>query len=136
MGGGKPTVPEDMRGTLTSSGSDSVHISTFTIFLCKPCAIAISGYSGPSHLENYVRVVAVEPDTQRASFHGVIDFLSHSTTAKLVSLYTHKRIISEPQNSATMIRSHCQLCICCGAQVHGWSPRESVLPTEAITDLG
>ena len=30
---GKPTVPENMRGTLTSSDSDSMHTSTFTILL-------------------------------------------------------------------------------------------------------
>ena len=30
---GKPTVPEIMRGTLTSSGSDSMHTSTFAILL-------------------------------------------------------------------------------------------------------
>ena len=51
--------------------------------------MAISAYSGPFHLENYARVVAIEPDLQRASFHGVIDFLPYSTTAKPLPFYTY-----------------------------------------------
>ena len=81
-------MPENIRGTLTSSGSDSVHTSTFTIFWYQPCTRAISKYARFFHLENYARVVAFEPDLQKASFHGVIDFFPHSTTAKLfITLY-------------------------------------------------
>ena len=129
-------MPENVRGTWTSSGSDSMYISIFTIFLYKPCTMAISAYSGPSHLENYARVVAIKRDLQRASFHGVTDFLPYSITAKLLPLYTYKRILSEPQNLATMIRSYCQHYICCSAQVYGGLSRQSVLSTEAIADLG
>ena len=98
--------------------------------------MAISAYSGPFHLENYARVVAIKRDLQRASFHGVTDFLPHSITAKLLPLYTYKRILSEPQNLATMMRSYCQHYICCSAQVYGGLSRQSVLSTEAIADLG
>ena len=92
MGGGKPTVPEHLRGTLTSSGSKSVHTSMFTLLLYKSSTINISKYSGPFYLENHARVVAFEPDFQRVFFHGATHFLSHSTTAKLLPLYTHKRV--------------------------------------------
>ena len=55
-------MPENIRGTWTSSGSDSIYISIFTIFLYKPYTIAISVYLGPSYLENYARVVAIKRD--------------------------------------------------------------------------
>lgn len=129
-------MPENMRSTLSSSGLDSVHTSTFTILLYKSCTMAISEYPGPSRLENYARVIAFEPDLQRASFHGVTGFLPPSTTAKLLPLYTHNRVLSEPQDLATMMGSYCQPCICYGAQVHAGSPRQSVLRTKAIANLG
>lgn len=129
-------MPENVRGTSTSSGLDSMHTSTMTILLYKQCTMAISKYSRPSHLANYDGVVAFEPDLQRASFHGISDFLPHSTTIKLLPLYTHRKVLSEPQDLATKMGSHCQPCICCGAQVHAGSPCLSVLPTEAIANLG
>ena len=89
-------MPEIIRGTLTSSGSHFVHTSRFTILLHKPCSIAISRYSGPPYLENYARVVAFKPGLQRASFYSVTDFLPHSITAKLLLLYTYRRVLSEP----------------------------------------
>ena len=92
MGGGKPTVPENVRGTWTSTSLDSMYTSTFTIFLYKPYTIAISTYLGPSYLENYARVIAFKPDLRRVSFYNVIDFLLYSTTVKLLLLYTYKRI--------------------------------------------
>ena len=94
---------ENVRGTWTSSGSDSMHTSTFTIFLYKPCTMAISAYSGPFYLVNYTRVIAIKPDLQRASFYSVIDFLPYSTTVKPLLFYTYKKILSEPQNLATIM---------------------------------
>ena len=35
----QPIVPENMRGTLTSNGSDPIHMSTFTILLYKSCKL-------------------------------------------------------------------------------------------------
>ena len=70
--------------------------------------MAISEYPEPSRLENYARVVAVDLGLQRASFHGITDFHPYSTTAKLLPLYTYKRVLSEPQNLTTMMGSHCR----------------------------
>ena len=92
-------MSENMRGTLTSSGSGSVHTSTFIILLYQPCIMAISEYSGPSCLENYAHVAAFESNLQRASFHSVIDFLSHSIIAKLLSLYNHQRSLIRASES-------------------------------------
>ena len=74
-------VAETIRGTLTLSGSASVHTPTFTILLCELCTTTVSAYSGPSYIENYARIVAFEPDLHRASFHGVTDLLPHSRSA-------------------------------------------------------
>src|SRR4051812_29141806 len=75
-----------MRGTLTSSNSDSVRASVSVIVLYKSCTVAI-----PEHVEllspkNYVRVVAFPPNLQRAFFYCRTDFLPHSTTIKLLPL--------------------------------------------------
>ena len=86
MGGGKPPVPENMRGTLIPSGSYFMHTSTFTILLYKPCAMAISKYSEPAYLRNYAFVVVFELDLHRTSFYNEIDFFFYSTTAKLLPL--------------------------------------------------
>ena len=84
--------------------------------------MAISKHSRPSYLESYARVVAFKSDLQRASFYNVTNFLSHSNSTKLLPLYTHNGVLSEPQNLATVMESHCQPCICCGAQVYVESP--------------
>ena len=44
---GKPTVPENMRVTLTSSSSDSTHTSLFAILQQKSCTLAISAKLRP-----------------------------------------------------------------------------------------
>ena len=62
-------MPENMRSTLTLSGSDSMYTSTLTIFLYKSYIMAIFKYSGPSHLENYARVIVFKPDLYRSSFY-------------------------------------------------------------------
>ena len=108
----------------------------FIIILHQLRTLAISAYSGLSHLENYVCVVAIEPELQSVSSHGVTDFLHHSINAKLLPLYTCRRVLSKPQNLATMMASHCQPYMRCGAQIHAESQRLSVRLTEAITDLG
>ena len=81
-----------MRGTSTSSGSDSMHTSSFTIILYKPYTITISAYLRPSHVENYTRVVAFKLSLQRASFYSEQNFPSRSTTAKLLLLYTYRTV--------------------------------------------
>ena len=128
-------MPENMRGTLTSSGSNSVHKSTFIIIPYRSCSMTISEYPGSSQRENYACVVDVAVDLQRAFFHDVTDFFLHSTIANFLSLYTHRRVLFEHQNLATMTRSHCQHYFCCGAQVHAESPRRSILSIEAIAEV-
>ena len=101
-------MPENMRGTVTSSGSGSVHTSAFIILLYQPCTMVISDYPGPPHRENYACVVALELDLQKVSLYGITDLLPHSTTAKFLPLYTHTRFLSGPQDLATVKGSHCQ----------------------------
>ncbi len=55
-------MPENIRGTLTSSSLYSIYTSRFTILLYKPYFIAISKYLGPPYLENYARVIAFKPN--------------------------------------------------------------------------
>ena len=92
MRGGKPTVPENIRGTSTLIGSDSVHTSNFIILLYKLHIVAISAYLKLFHLENYACMVAFVPDLKGASFLSVKGFLFHRTTTKLVSFYSHENL--------------------------------------------
>src|SRR5437762_10251166 len=76
-------MPRNMRGTLTSSNSKSVHTLIFNIILYKSCAVATPKHLGPCPPKNYVRIVAFPPILQRVSFCGVTKFLHYSTTIKL-----------------------------------------------------
>lgn len=62
MGGGKSTVPEDIRGTLALSNPDSIHILTFIIILYMLYIIAISKYPKPSYLKKYICVNTIKPN--------------------------------------------------------------------------
>lgn len=73
-------MPRNMRGTLTSSNSDSVHTSVSVIVLYKSCTLAIPIYLGPSHLEKL-----------HSHYHLCFllyrtDFLLYNTTVKLLPL--------------------------------------------------
>src|SRR5207248_3175253 len=81
-----PSVPRHMRGTLNSSNADSVHTSIFAAILYTLYTIAISKHSKALASKNYVHVVALAPDSRRASFHSLADFLPNSTTIKLLQL--------------------------------------------------
>jgi hypothetical protein len=59
----------------------------FTIVLYKSCAIATFKHLGPLLPINYICIVAFVPNSQRASFYSVIEFLPYSTTVKLLPLY-------------------------------------------------
>lgn len=76
-------MPRKIIGTLTLGNSESIHTLTFAIALYKSCARATPEHSGPLQPINYVRIVALAPNSQRASFHGGIVFLHHGTTIKL-----------------------------------------------------
>ncbi len=56
------------------------------IFLYKSYPVATPKHSETLLLENYVRIVALAPDLQKVSFHSAIEFLSHSSTIKLLLL--------------------------------------------------
>ena len=58
----KPTVPRKTMSTLTSSNSDSVHISIFSIIPNKSNAVATFEYSKFSFLKNYIGIVAFWSD--------------------------------------------------------------------------
>ena len=89
MGGGKPTVPENMVGTLTSSDHNFAHISNSTNIRHRDCAVATLDYLEPFGPVNYIRIVASLPDSLRAFFHGETIFIRYSTTMISLSLATH-----------------------------------------------
>ena len=62
MGGGKPTVRENLRDISTSSGSSPLRMAMLTRFQYTPCTMVNSERSELSRLENYTRVVACELD--------------------------------------------------------------------------
>ena len=76
-------MPRNMRGTLTSSNSKSVHTLIFNIILYKSCAVATPKHLGPCPPKNYIRIIAFLPILQRVPFCSVIKFLHYSTTIKL-----------------------------------------------------
>src|SRR5438876_5226657 len=76
-------MPRNMRGTLTSNNSKSVHTLIFNIILYKSCAVATPKHLGPCPPKNYVRTIAFPPILQRVSFCSVTKFLHYSTTIKL-----------------------------------------------------
>ena len=77
-------MPRNMRGTLTSSNSKSVHTLIFTIMLYKSCAIATLKHLEPVPPKNYFHIVAFTFNLQRALFYGITVFLHYSTTIKLL----------------------------------------------------
>ena len=90
MGGGKPTVPENMMGTLTSSDHNFAHILNHTNIRHVYCAAAtLGGYLEPLGPVNYIRIVAFSPNSLRAFFHGETIFIHYSTTITSLSLATH-----------------------------------------------
>ena len=79
-------MPRNLKGILTLSTSKSIHKSISLISLYMSHFIATPKYLEPLLLENYIYVIALAPDLQRVSLHGVIEFLYHSSTIELLSL--------------------------------------------------
>jgi hypothetical protein len=128
-------VPRKIISTLTSSISNYVHTSISPIFLYNLCSVAIVEHSKPLPLENYVRIVALAPDLQTIPLCGATEFLHHSSTTELLSLLI---LIKSPiralrPNYHTGNRH--QPCGCCGTQIHGMSPRGSVLIIKATNNF-
>lgn len=55
------------------------------MILYKSCAVGTPEYSRPLPLKNYVHIVTFAFNLRTASFHGVTEFLYHSTTIELLS---------------------------------------------------
>ena len=82
MGGGKPTVPENMSGTLTSSGYNSAHTSSFNIIMYKDFVTATFKHLRLLQPENYIRIAAFSPDSLKVFFCGETISIRYSTTIK------------------------------------------------------
>ena len=80
-------MPENLRGTSTSSDYNSARTSSFAIFLYKSCTIANFEHLGYLPLLNYVCIVASRPGSQRALSFSETAFLPYYTTVKLLPLY-------------------------------------------------
>ena len=111
-GRAKPTVPQNMRGTLTLSDNNSAHTLRFIIILYESCNRASFKHLGQLPPINYVYIVAFAPNLQRASFYSVTEFLPYSTAIKLLPLHnTHERSYRalEPRYNAKKFSS--ALCL-------------------------
>ena len=79
-------MPRNLRGTLTSSNSKSVHTLIFAIILYKSCTIATLKHLELFLFKNYVRIVAFTTNLQRALVYSKTMFFYYSTTTKLLLL--------------------------------------------------
>jgi hypothetical protein len=77
-------VPRKIVGTSTSSISKSIHALTSSIILHKSYSAATPDHPRLLFQENYVCIVAVTPDLQRACCHCETEFFHHSSTIKLL----------------------------------------------------
>ena len=89
MGSGKPTVPEKIMDTLTSSGCSPAHTSSFTNIKHIQCAIATLEHLEPVRPVNYICIVAFSLDSLRAFFSGETLLTRYSTTVKSPPLAIH-----------------------------------------------
>ena len=88
MSGGKPTVPENIMGTLTLSDHEFAHTSNLTNFRYRYYTLATLDYLEPVKPEKYVRVVAFSPDSLRTFFYRETVSICCSSTIKSSSLVT------------------------------------------------
>ena len=82
MGGGKPTVPENMMDTLTSSDYDSAPTLSFTNITYTKYTIATLEHLEPFQSINYIRIVVFSPDSLRAFFYSETISIRYSITMK------------------------------------------------------
>ena len=83
----KPTIPQNIRGTLTLSDYNSIYTLRFIIILYRLYNRASFKYLGQLPPINYVYIIIFAPNLQRASIYSVIEFLPYSTAIKLLLLY-------------------------------------------------
>ena len=106
MNGGKPTTPESLMGTLSSSDHNFAHTSNPTNIKHRYCAVAALNHSKPFGPVKYIRSVAFSPDSLRAFFYGETISIRYSTTMKSLFLTTYKSVLLESESVALMTRSH------------------------------
>ncbi len=82
MSGGKPTVPEIMMNTLTSSDYNSAHASIFSNINYISCAVATLERLESFQPKNYIHSGAFSPDPLGAFFNGEIISTHYSTIMK------------------------------------------------------
>ena len=82
MDGGKPTVPENMRGTLTSSDYNFAHTSNSTKVMYKYYAVATLEHLELFRPANYIYIIAISSDLLRVFFYSKIFSIRYSTTIK------------------------------------------------------
>jgi hypothetical protein len=85
--GRKTHRARNMRDTLTSSNSKTVHTSIFSIIIYKSYAVATIRHLGCILPKNYVFIVAFTLNLQRAFVYSITVFLyHHGTIIKLLPL--------------------------------------------------
>jgi hypothetical protein len=89
-------VPRKIIDTLTLSNLKSVHTLIFTIILYKAYSVATLEPLEPFPLNNYVRVVALAPDLQAASFHNAREFFRYLRHQPFITPDTYERALSKP----------------------------------------
>ena len=134
LGGAKPTIPQNIRGTLTLNNLGSVYILIYPIILYKSCAMATLEPSEPFLWKKIIYIIAFAPNLQRASFYSVIMSLPYSTTVKLLLRYNTYMVLSEPQRLTMMLGSYYQPYICYGAQNYTRSLPWLVLLIKVLTN--
>ena len=75
-----------MRDTLTSSGYNSAHTSSFTKIRHIEGAVATCEHLEPFQTINYIRIVALSPHSLRAFIHGETISIRYSLTMKPLPL--------------------------------------------------
>lgn len=83
MGGGKPTVPENLMGTLTSSDYSSAY--TLSFIYIRYASYYVNTIEHSFRSVNYIRVIAFSPYTLRVFFYDKMISLLYSTTVKSLS---------------------------------------------------
>ena len=68
-------MPKNIRGILTLNNLNSIYILIFTIVLYKSYTVATFKYLGLLLPINYIYIITFTPNSQRASFYNIIEFL-------------------------------------------------------------
>ena len=113
MGGGKPTVPEKMMGTSTSSDYNSAHTSSFINMRYISCAVAALEHLEPFGPVNYGRIVAFSPGSLRVFVYGETISIRYSITMKSLphTIYIYNGLIRALEPCYDDRKSSSALCL-------------------------